>query len=623
MNKVACLLFVAIITAGTAWSAPGGKRGSLSPVVMNPDTGSDAWGYTWFRSDEPGGPTFHWVDITTRGTLVSGLQDDNFVGPFQMQFSFPYYWYSANTFYVGSNGYISLTHPSTSFDAPFAALPSTSAAVPRDLFAVCVGDLDFTVAASNPQCYYWTNGSDSLVVSFINVTEWQQVANPNLKHTFQVILHKTDSSITYQYGAQQGTYNSPSNNTLCIGWQNNSGQIGRSYTYSTTPPHALMPDSGFAIRIKRIPDISDPIRDLGIVGGFDAGNLAKVMRTGFADTVRCVVKNYGTIAESSAKVRYAITGMGQPAAYDTVIVPSVQYGQQVTVTFPRLFTPAVTGTYSALFNVTIPIDVGPANNNKTAEILSASFGIDQSTLIRYETGTVYGSVIWPDSGGFGVAIDLPPAAYPVRVETVYVRTGTVMSQPMTVEVLDGSSGAPGTVLATRTVTATANAMNAIVFTTDNVVIGGGRFFVAARGNMEFSYEALAPISSRTWEYTDAWFPYRDGDSRDIIIRASVRGVTTGVKQVSDVIPDGFVLEQNYHNPFNPTTTIRYGLQHTSPVLLTVFNTLGQQVAQLVNEQQQAGFHEVIFHGNGLASGVYFYRIQAVDCAASERLVLLK
>jgi len=89
------------------------------------------------------------------------------------------------------------------------------------------------------------------------------------------------------------------------------------------------------------------------------------------------------------------------------------------------------------------------------------------------------------------------------------------------------------------------------------------------------------------------------------------------------LPPEFTLAQNYPNPFNPSTTIRYGLPLRSHVTLAVFNTLGQQVAQLVNGDMEAGYHQVQFEGNGLSSGVYFYRIQAGDFVETKRLFLLK
>ena len=89
------------------------------------------------------------------------------------------------------------------------------------------------------------------------------------------------------------------------------------------------------------------------------------------------------------------------------------------------------------------------------------------------------------------------------------------------------------------------------------------------------------------------------------------------------LPYEFVLHQNYPNPFNPSTNIGYELPTASQVTVVVYNTLGQQVALLVNEQQQAGYHDVVLRGDGLASGVYFYRIQAGDFVASKKLLLLK
>ena len=103
---------------------------------------------------------------------------------------------------------------------------------------------------------------------------------------------------------------------------------------------------------------------------------------------------------------------------------------------------------------------------------------------------------------------------------------------------------------------------------------------------------------------------------------SVRGAGT-------VFPDRFALLQNFPNPFNPSTTIRYGLPERSQVSLMVYNTLGEQVASLVNQDQEAGYHEVRFDAASLASGVYFYRMFAAPVARAgsfvetKRLLLLK
>lgn len=75
-------------------------------------------------------------------------------------------------------------------------------------------------------------------------------------------------------------------------------------------------------------------------------------------------------------------------------------------------------------------------------------------------------------------------------------------------------------------------------------------------------------------------------------------------------PERFELLQNYPNPFNPSTTIAYTLPRSAHVRLKVFNVLGEEVAELVNGEIVAGFHEALWQADALPSGVYFYRLQA-------------
>jgi hypothetical protein len=78
------------------------------------------------------------------------------------------------------------------------------------------------------------------------------------------------------------------------------------------------------------------------------------------------------------------------------------------------------------------------------------------------------------------------------------------------------------------------------------------------------------------------------------------------------VPTSFALLQNYPNPFNPSTTIQYGLPIDAKVTLIVYDVLGRQVVTLVEGQVSAGMHDVVVDASNLASGMYFYRIVAVD-----------
>ncbi len=94
----------------------------------------------------------------------------------------------------------------------------------------------------------------------------------------------------------------------------------------------------------------------------------------------------------------------------------------------------------------------------------------------------------------------------------------------------------------------------------------------------------------------------------------------------------FSLAQNYPNPFNPTTTIWYSIPNASVttgkqsvvnVSLTVYNSLGQKVATLVNKMQTAGKYSVQFDASGLPSGIYFYKLQAANSVLTKKMILMK
>ena len=89
------------------------------------------------------------------------------------------------------------------------------------------------------------------------------------------------------------------------------------------------------------------------------------------------------------------------------------------------------------------------------------------------------------------------------------------------------------------------------------------------------------------------------------------------------MPIEFSLEQNYPNPFNPVTIIKYSIPKESDVSLVVFNTLGEEVAVLVNESKRIGNYEVEFNAATLTSGVYFYQIQTGSFIQVRKMVLLK
>lgn len=150
----------------------------------------------------------------------------------------------------------------------------------------------------------------------------------------------------------------------------------------------------------------------------------------------------------------------------------------------------------------------------------------------------------------------------------------------------------------------------------------GLKFSALHGGAEYSlikYFGLADYVS----YID--LPLYSVELKGCRINGIIYGDTavTAVKSGSNALPTDYSLFQNYPNPFNPVTVIKYALPREARVLLTIYNTLGQKIKELVNEIRPAGLHEVSFDGNGFPSGIYFYRIQAGKFSETKKLILLK
>lgn len=154
-------------------------------------------------------------------------------------------------------------------------------------------------------------------------------------------------------------------------------------------------------------------------------------------------------------------------------------------------------------------------------------------------------------------------------------------------------------------------------------------YFCSRG--EYIYRTMNGGFSWTQESTD-------GDVRDIQIVNPTTAFAVGLygnilstnnfsllstdnKIVS--LPTNYKLYQNYPNPFNPITTIKYTIPHESKVTLTVYNTIGQKVYELVNRTQPGGIYTVNFDGRGLSSGVYFYVMNAGGFQQVKKLLLLK
>jgi hypothetical protein len=148
---------------------------------------------------------------------------------------------------------------------------------------------------------------------------------------------------------------------------------------------------------------------------------------------------------------------------------------------------------------------------------------------------------------------------------------------------------------------------------------GGYFWGALAGLEEGTNASSKPVLSGRVKTT---LKTAEKDS------VTALAIADQLHHLTTVVPDEFDLSQNYPNPFNPTTTIKYTLKEDVKVSLKIYNMLGQEVRNLVDESQTAGLREVVWNGKNdfgqqVASGVYIYRMVAGNFIQIRRMILLK
>jgi hypothetical protein len=177
-----------------------------------------------------------------------------------------------------------------------------------------------------------------------------------------------------------------------------------------------------------------------------------------------------------------------------------------------------------------------------------------------------------------------------------------------------------------------NSINVIVLTWQQVIAGkfvSSKIYRSVNGVDFDSVETTSSgsltdttvvLGTRYYYYVTTVFNQWESNPSDTV-EALVEAVTSLKDQTK--FPNTYQLKQNYPNPFNPKTMINYQLPITNYVELSIYNLLGQKVATLVNERQQAGYHQIEWDAGRYSSGVYYYRMVAGDFHDVKKMILVR
>jgi len=190
-----------------------------------------------------------------------------------------------------------------------------------------------------------------------------------------------------------------------------------------------------------------------------------------------------------------------------------------------------------------------------------------------------------------------------------------------------TSGFPSGIGVTASTRSTVSVGNKIFTYYSDVIFQAGKIFMSENNGSSWSEVGnnlpATPASSLNdfLAATPQHLYFYNSNSMSVY-RYAIQG-TTAVENNDIIIPQEFTLSQNYPNPFNPTTKISFILPSNSNVSLKVFNTLGQEVSELVNENLQPGKYSVDFNASKLSSGIYFYKLTANGLIQIKKMLLIK
>jgi hypothetical protein len=493
MNRIATL-FLAMIAVVVLRAASGGP---------------DQYGYLWKDSAEPDGPTYDWIDITSIGTLMTGLADDNVVGPYVMEGNMPFYWYSVKNVWIGSNGYVAFNPGNMA--ANFPVLPAAGAT--DDYMAVFMADLTFLGVDNPAQVYAWDD-QQTAVFSWINVPFWSVTApGYSGSNTFQLILNKADSTITMQFQSNTGI--NGSNGPVC-GIESITGDIGLARS------QALAPSAGYAVRFYNPATPLLNITDADVEWVGQAGTGGTNMAVGASIPLLGRIKNTGNQTIAGATITGTVLSpFGAPVYSETVTMGTLLPSQVFDPPFVQSFTPTTAGTYQQRIIITGIADELIASNN----ILSREVGVYDATsisnLVDWAGATDDLAGIGWNGGDGGVATYIVPPSYPCQITGTTIRIASNSGAAFTMKIYDddGLDGAHGTLLDSAYIEGNDALPGDHVYPLANAIqVTSGGYYVEwyMQGTfVNIAIDAQPPFSQQAYEVLGhVWANYRDRATQD-------------------------------------------------------------------------------------------------------------
>jgi len=568
--------------------------------------GPDSFGYRYLDSDTtcPGAPVFNWVDIKGSGTEITSLGDDNYAGPFPLGFEFPYYWYKVHNVFVGSNGYITFERGGLQ-GAPMNPIPDPQS--PNNTVAPLMADL--TCDSMSPNGSVWYKATpDSFIVEWDSITFWSTGGN----NSFQIIISRPDSSITFQYKEQSGApYNGWAPTSNQTGIEDASGAIGLNYLSGTIPPGNMYHES-LAVKFFPPDSTSLQVHDAGVRNAMNDRNGGMFVPNNILMGFWVVTENFGNQAEAPFTTCFKVMRQNNAVVFsDSMTGSALNPGQTDSMVLPSMWRPTQTGTYVIKIFTRMPGDMLSVNDTATIEL----HVVTMPANLAYDGGSAGSYQNWP---GFGNRF-VPPC-YPCSVSSCKMNMMATAATDCYIGILDddGPNGGPGTCLFLDTVSVVAANWYTVNLPAP-VVITDGAFFVCGTApvssQLGFGMDSIPPLSLQGWEYTGVWAPSRDMSTYDACANATVSGPVGIAEWMQPAAPPAPVKLNVSPNPLGTQATIRLLHPRGTETAVELYDATGSVVRTLGLKRGSA-----TLDGRLLADGIYFARVTGATLPVAKVIV---
>jgi len=543
----------------------------ISKGQINTFGSDNGYGYKWTNNLNNANPAaYNWVDISTDGTLLRGLGDDNILGPISLNIDFKFFWNTYNSCYVGSNGYI-MFEDNALIAQSGTGMPNIPYASDKkgNFIAPFLADLTFVThldgkPLKGAKVLYATLGT-RFVITYDSVRFWNNNPEGGIEEasgliTFQLVLDASDNSIQVNYKSAVGPYftSGRSSNFVTMGIENMTGQLGARFRRNQLPP----PNS--AVKVVYPLSSTYVYKNVEAHALFTNDNKGDVAFTDIPKVLRAYLRNTGTV-KVKTRINANITIIdndADTAVYnETLIIDSMQVAEQRLLTYPLLLDP---GNTAKSFKVEFRANTSGDQNNGDNSVFNKIIVLDStegSVNLKFTKATLgnAGNVRGITTGG--MVFDppyIPMVIKQISVDVIWPDTAVFARPPFNepfaidsfsdtrvlVYLGDGPGGTIGTLIDSFRVTNDSLEHDTLGYeiTLNERVTNILRFkrtlpfpylwdsdkriyigvFHDLKGNVFWNppyaeyYDANTPSSGRSLEITGGiWSEYREKDSLDV------------------------------------------------------------------------------------------------------------